>query len=49
MGFQATPSRTTLMERSRVLIARATCTNDTDDGCRKPTETPTTVIIVAVA
>jgi hypothetical protein len=42
------PSRTTIIEKSRVLVARAACTNDTDDGCRKPTQTPTTVIIVAV-
>ncbi|KAF2707049.1 hypothetical protein K504DRAFT_458509 [Pleomassaria siparia CBS 279.74] len=41
------PSRTTIIEKTRVLVARATCTNDTDDGCHKPTQTPTMVIIVA--
>lgn len=39
-----------VQEASRVVLApRATCTNDTDDGCRKPTQTPTLFIVLAVA
>jgi hypothetical protein len=40
-----------LAERaSRVLVARAsaTCTNDSDPGCTKPTQVPTLVIGLAV-
>ena len=44
----AMASRTTLMEQSRVLVARATCTNDTDAGCKKPTVVPKMVIVLAV-
>ncbi|KAF2642275.1 hypothetical protein P280DRAFT_262340 [Massarina eburnea CBS 473.64] len=42
------PTRTEIMERSRVIVARSTCTNDTDDGCRLPTVTPTLPIILGV-
>jgi hypothetical protein len=41
-------SRTTLMEKSRVIVARSTCTNDTDVGCKKPTVVPKLPIILAV-
>jgi hypothetical protein len=30
------------------LVPRASCTNDTDDGCHKPTQTPTLFIVLAV-
>ncbi|KAF2872562.1 hypothetical protein BDV95DRAFT_628189 [Massariosphaeria phaeospora] len=48
--MKATRSLPTVVERaSRVLLVpRATCTNDTDDGCRKPTKTPTLLIVLAV-
>lgn len=36
------------MERSNALLPRATCTNDTDPGCKKPTRTPPFAIILAV-
>ncbi|CAI6338293.1 unnamed protein product [Periconia digitata] len=42
------PSRTNPMERSRVIVARTTCTNDSDPGCTKPTSTPTIAIALAV-
>lgn len=42
------PSRTTLMDHTRALVARSTCTNDTDDGCKKPTVVPTLPIVLAV-
>ncbi|KAF2184384.1 hypothetical protein K469DRAFT_727305 [Zopfia rhizophila CBS 207.26] len=42
-----TPSTPTLVERSKVLLPRASCTNDTDSGCRKPTKTPTVAIVLA--
>ena len=45
---RGTPSLTSAMEKTRVLVARATCTNDSDDGCRKPTKVPTLPIILAV-
>lgn len=41
-------SRTTIVERSRVLVARASCTNDSDPGCTKPTVVPKMVIVLAV-
>ncbi|KAH7389301.1 hypothetical protein DE146DRAFT_159360 [Phaeosphaeria sp. MPI-PUGE-AT-0046c] len=38
----------TLVDRaSRVLVARSTCTNDSDPGCTKPTVVPTAAIAVA--
>ncbi|KAF1921806.1 hypothetical protein BDU57DRAFT_436902 [Ampelomyces quisqualis] len=44
----STSATHTLIDRaSRVLVARATCTNDTDDGCRKPTQVPTIAIAMA--
>ncbi|KAL5120560.1 hypothetical protein ACEQ8H_001579 [Pleosporales sp. CAS-2024a] len=37
-----------LVDRAtRVLVARSTCTNDTDPGCVKPTQVPTTAITLA--
>ncbi|KAF2035357.1 hypothetical protein EK21DRAFT_106896 [Setomelanomma holmii] len=42
-------SHTLLDRASRVLIARATCTNDSDPGCTKPTQVPTIAIVLAVA
>lgn len=42
------PSRTEVLKRSRVLVARETCTNESDPGCAKPTATPTAAIVVAV-
>lgn len=48
IGLGGMPSRTTVMERSRVLVARASCTNDTDSGCVKPTSVPTVAIAAAV-
>lgn len=43
------PSRPSqLMERSRaLLVPRDTCTSDSDDGCHKPTTTPTVPIVLA--
>jgi hypothetical protein len=39
----------TLIDRaSRVLVARATCTNESDPGCTKPTQVPTIAIALAV-
>jgi hypothetical protein len=41
-------STQTLVDRaSRVLIARSTCTNDSDPGCTKPTQVPTVAIALA--
>jgi hypothetical protein len=38
----------TLVDRaSRVLVARSTCTNDSDPGCTKPTQVPTVAIALA--
>lgn len=40
---------TTLLDRaSRVLVARTECTNDSDPGCTKPTQTPTLAIVLGV-
>jgi hypothetical protein len=45
MSTSATHS---LVDRaSRVLVARATCTNDSDPGCTKPTQVPTIAIALA--
>ncbi|KAF2002719.1 hypothetical protein P154DRAFT_430377 [Amniculicola lignicola CBS 123094] len=44
------PSVTLLEGRSPVrLVPRASCTNDSDPGCTKPTTTPTLAIALAVA
>lgn len=38
----------TLVDRaSRVLVARSSCTNDSDPGCNKPTQVPTAAIAIA--
>ncbi|PVI07856.1 hypothetical protein DM02DRAFT_234598 [Periconia macrospinosa] len=42
------PSKTEVLQRTRVLVARASCTNDSDPGCTKPTSTPTIAIVLAV-
>ncbi|KAJ4294619.1 hypothetical protein N0V90_008310 [Kalmusia sp. IMI 367209] len=44
------PSTATIVdEASRaLLVPRSTCTNDNDDGCHKPTQTPTLFIVLAV-
>lgn len=42
-------SSTTVEGASRaMLVPRATCTNDSDPGCTKPTQTPTLFIVIAV-
>lgn len=46
--FGQLPSKTEVLQRSRVLVARASCTNDSDPGCTKPTTTPTAAIVIAV-
>ncbi|KAF2833841.1 hypothetical protein CC86DRAFT_278926 [Ophiobolus disseminans] len=39
----------TLVDRaSRVLVARSTCTSDSQPGCTKPTQVPTLAIVLAV-
>ncbi|KAK7190803.1 hypothetical protein PSPO01_02966 [Paraphaeosphaeria sporulosa] len=39
----------TIQEATRArLVPRASCTNDTDEGCVKPTQTPTLFIVLAV-
>ncbi|KAF2690778.1 hypothetical protein K458DRAFT_270673, partial [Lentithecium fluviatile CBS 122367] len=48
MNLNGAASRTAVMERSRVLVARSTCTNDSDPGCTKPTVVPKLPIILAV-
>jgi hypothetical protein len=41
----STSATHTLVDRaSRVLVARTTCTNDSDPGCTKPTQVPTLAI-----
>ncbi|KAF1955524.1 hypothetical protein CC80DRAFT_369908, partial [Byssothecium circinans] len=42
------PTRTEIVEQSKVIVARTTCTNDTDVGCKKPTQVPTVPIIIGV-
>ena len=52
VGSPSSASQTIhMVERaSRVLVARAsaTCTNDSDPGCTKPTQVPTIAIALAV-
>ncbi|EAT87706.2 hypothetical protein SNOG_05315 [Parastagonospora nodorum SN15] len=44
----STSATHTLVDRaSRVLVARTTCTNDSDPGCTKPTQVPTIAIALA--
>jgi hypothetical protein len=44
----STSATHTLIDRaSRVLVARTTCTNDSDPGCVKPTQVPTVAIAMA--
>ncbi|KAF2127278.1 hypothetical protein P153DRAFT_344776 [Dothidotthia symphoricarpi CBS 119687] len=47
----STGSRTLMENATRALAARAasTCTNDSDAGCTKPTQTPTLAIVLAIA
>lgn len=41
---------TVVQEASRVvLMPRSTCTNESDPGCAKPTQTPTLFIVLAVS
>lgn len=44
-------SRTAMEKATRALLARSTstCTNDSDAGCTKLTETPTLAIVLAIA
>lgn len=49
MGEIARRTTTIVQKATRaVLVPRATCSNDTDDGCKKPTTTPTMFIVIAV-
>jgi hypothetical protein len=49
-GGAAAASRTSIMERSRVLVARASesCVDDSQPGCTKATVIPKMVIVLAV-
>jgi hypothetical protein len=45
----STEGSRTLMDRaSRVLVARGTCTSESQPGCTKPTTVPTIAIALAV-
>ncbi|KAI8934084.1 hypothetical protein NX059_008847 [Plenodomus lindquistii] len=50
VGASSRASQTMVDKASRVLVARAasTCTNDSDPGCTKPTQTPTLAIALGV-
>lgn len=51
VGSSSRVSRTLADGASRVLVARATstCTNDSDPGCTKPTQTPILAIVLGIA
>ncbi|KAF1940807.1 hypothetical protein EJ02DRAFT_445248 [Clathrospora elynae] len=48
VGPPSSASQTMVERAARVLVERATCTNDSDPGCTKPTQVPTMAIALAV-
>ncbi|KAF2740686.1 hypothetical protein EJ04DRAFT_162554 [Polyplosphaeria fusca] len=48
MQVRGSPSLTAPTERTKVLVPRASCTNDSDPGCKKPYSVPTLPVVLAV-